>query len=132
MSGTFTSKQAVEGPDGQLYEVVITGEAEVTRGPLGRFVDLAAQIRADDLEVPAAVAAVLELEQRPTREAWNDLTQRVWLAGEASTVLSQLAQVVAEYNPVMEGPAAAVGAMTRIVEIFADSDLGPKIHLPEE
>jgi hypothetical protein len=42
-----------------VYEVVITGTADVVRGPLGRFVDLADQIEAEGLTVPPEIAAVL-------------------------------------------------------------------------
>lgn len=50
------------------YELVITGEAEVTRGPLGRFADLAEQIQAEGLTVPPEVLAALEALQRPRIE----------------------------------------------------------------
>lgn len=42
-----------------LYELSFTGSADVERGPLGRFVDLAAQIEAAGLDVPPTLAAVL-------------------------------------------------------------------------
>jgi len=51
--------------DGVRYELVITGEAEITRGPLGRFVDLAEQIRSEGLTVPAEILDVLEKLQLP-------------------------------------------------------------------
>lgn len=60
MTQPFAAEQTVEDSDGQLYKMVITGEAEVVRGPLGRFVDLAEQIRAEGLEVPPRIAAVLQ------------------------------------------------------------------------
>jgi hypothetical protein len=124
--------RVVAGPDGQRYELVITGEAELTRGPLGRFLDLSQQIRSEGLTIPFGVAAVLELEQRPVREEWEALKvayQRQYQnLHEAATVLAQIALVVVEYDPVMQGPAAAVAAMTRIVDIFTDSDLVAKIQ----
>lgn len=49
---------AAQGP-GVLCEVVITGTAEVVRGPLGRFVDLAEEIRAEGLGVPAEIDEAL-------------------------------------------------------------------------
>jgi hypothetical protein len=62
----FTSEpQVITGPDGVRFELVVTGEIEVTRGPLGRFLDLAEQIRGEGLDVPPEIAAVLQdLEQR--------------------------------------------------------------------
>jgi hypothetical protein len=39
-----------------------------------------------------------------------------------------VAQVVAEYDPVMEGPAAAVAAMARIVDALYAGGLGPEIQ----
>lgn len=50
---------------GGRFELVITGEADVTRGPLGRFVDLAEQIRSEGLSVPPQIEAVLDELQRP-------------------------------------------------------------------
>lgn len=55
----------IEGPDGIRYELVITGEAEVVRGPLGRFIDLAEQIRSEGLTVPAEILAVLAELDKP-------------------------------------------------------------------
>lgn len=52
--------QVVEGPGGVLYQMVISGTAEVVRGPLGRFIDLADQIRSEGLEVPAEIVAALD------------------------------------------------------------------------
>ncbi len=49
----------------ERYELVITGEAEITRGPLGRFLDLAEQIQAEGLSVPPEILAVLEKLQQP-------------------------------------------------------------------
>lgn len=46
--------------DGRLYELRIEGTAEVTRGPLGRFLDLAAQIEAEGLTVPSEIRDVLD------------------------------------------------------------------------
>lgn len=54
--------------DGVRYELVITGEAEVVRGPLGRFVDLAGQLQADGLVVPPQILAVLEALQQLPKE----------------------------------------------------------------
>jgi len=51
--------------DGVRYELVITGEAEITRGPLGRFVDLAEQVRSEGLTVPPEILDVLEKLQLP-------------------------------------------------------------------
>jgi hypothetical protein len=52
--------QIVTGPDGVRYELVVTGTADVIRGPLGRFIDLAEAIRAEGLEVPAEITEALE------------------------------------------------------------------------
>jgi hypothetical protein len=48
--------------EAMLFELVITGEAEVTRGPLGRFIDLADEIDAspDCADTPPEIRAVLE------------------------------------------------------------------------
>jgi hypothetical protein len=51
--------QIVIGPDGSLQKLVVIGTAELTRGPLGRFIDLAAEIEAEGLEVPAEISEVL-------------------------------------------------------------------------
>jgi hypothetical protein len=51
--------EPVLGADGRLYEMRIEGTAEMTRGPLGRFIDLAAQIEAEGLEVPPQISDVL-------------------------------------------------------------------------
>ncbi len=61
----FTGEQAVLGDDGILYKLVIEGEAEITRGPLGRIIDLCDQIAAEGLEVPAPILAVLAELQKP-------------------------------------------------------------------
>jgi hypothetical protein len=53
-TGAFT------GPDGQLYKIEVTADAEVIRGPLGRFNDLAAQVQSEGLRVPGALAEALE------------------------------------------------------------------------
>lgn len=58
-AGTFV------GENGVTYEVKITGTAEVTRGPLGRFLDLAEEIRGEGLEVPEPIAAVLHDLSQP-------------------------------------------------------------------
>lgn len=57
----FTGEpQIITGPDGVRYEVVISGTAEVTRGPLGRFLDLAEQIRSEGLDVPDEISETLD------------------------------------------------------------------------
>lgn len=53
-------RETVMGPDGRLYEMRVTGTAEVTRGPLGRFLDLAAQIESEGLAVPSEIRDVLD------------------------------------------------------------------------
>lgn len=59
----------VEDDDGVRYEMSFLIEAEVVRGPLGRFQDLADQIAAEGLTVPAPLLAVLaELHQPQTQE----------------------------------------------------------------
>lgn len=45
------------------YELSFEGSADVERGPLGRFVDLAAAIRAEGLAVPALIAEALDTLQ---------------------------------------------------------------------
>ncbi len=47
----------------QHWEII--GEAEIIRGPLGRFVDLAEQIQAEGLAVPSEILAVLNELQQP-------------------------------------------------------------------
>lgn len=42
-----------------------TGTIEIERGPLGRFIDLAEQITAEGLTVPAEILAVLDELARP-------------------------------------------------------------------
>jgi hypothetical protein len=59
MTSFVSDPQIVEGADGKRYELRIHGEAEIVRGPLGRFVDLADQITAEGLHVPPEIAAVL-------------------------------------------------------------------------
>lgn len=98
-SEPFTAEQIITDPNGARFVLKIEGEVEVTRGPLGRFLDLAEAIRAEGLEVPPGLAAVLELEQRPTLEAWADLNQR-WetlyrTSYQATSILSQILQVLA-------------------------------------
>lgn len=56
----FTSTEQVLGPDGVLYKLEITGEAELVRGPLGRFIDLADQIVSEGLTVPSEIRDVLD------------------------------------------------------------------------
>lgn len=54
----------ITGPDGQRYKMNIRAEGEITRGPLGRFVDLVAQIEEEGGVVPEKLKAVLiELQQ---------------------------------------------------------------------
>lgn len=57
---TFTSREPVMR-DGVLYELVITGEAQLVRGPLGRFLDLAAQIESEGLTVPPEIRDALDM-----------------------------------------------------------------------
>jgi hypothetical protein len=52
--------QIVVGPDGRLQELVVMGIAEVTRGPLGRFIDLATDIEAEGLVVPVEIRAAID------------------------------------------------------------------------
>jgi uncharacterized protein YfcZ (UPF0381/DUF406 family) len=54
------SDTVLTGSDGVRFELVFTAEAEVVRGPLGRFIDLAEQIRSEGLDVPPEIAAVLQ------------------------------------------------------------------------
>jgi hypothetical protein len=54
--------------DGVKYELVITGEAIIIRGPLGRFVDLAEQIQSEGLTVPPEILAVLDELQQPQED----------------------------------------------------------------
>ena len=61
----FASSQIVTGPNGVDMVMTVEGVVEVTRGPLGRFLDLAEQVRSEGLEVPPLLAAVLEELQRP-------------------------------------------------------------------
>lgn len=57
--------QVIRGDDGVLYELVVTGTAEITRGPLGRFIDLADQIEAEGLKVPPEILDLLHDLQQP-------------------------------------------------------------------
>lgn len=43
------------------YELVIEGSADVVRGPLGRFVDLAEAIENEGGEVPPLIAEAIRL-----------------------------------------------------------------------
>jgi hypothetical protein len=61
----FTSDPQIVEVAGERYELVITGDAEIVRGPLGRFIDLADQITAEGLTVPPQILAVLEQLQQP-------------------------------------------------------------------
>jgi len=54
--------------DGVKYELTITGEATIIRGPLGRFLDLAEQIQSEGLTVPAEILAVLDKLQQPQED----------------------------------------------------------------
>jgi hypothetical protein len=65
----LTGTSAMRAVDGQLYEITITADAEVVRGPLGRFIDLADQIRSEGLEVPPEIDAVLNALQQPKESA---------------------------------------------------------------
>jgi hypothetical protein len=52
--------EPVMGSDGRLYELRIEGTAELTRGPLGRFLDLAEQVTAEGGVVPPEIRDVLD------------------------------------------------------------------------
>jgi hypothetical protein len=67
-STPFTVDQVVPGDDGIMYRLEITGEAELTRGPVGRIVDLCDEMAAEGLTVPAEILAVLADLQRPRME----------------------------------------------------------------
>lgn len=70
-----SSRETVVGPDGRLYELRIEGTAEVTRGPLGRFLDLRHQIRdVEGLAIPSELNDVLDkLAEIPAEETtWLD------------------------------------------------------------
>lgn len=56
----FLHTEPVLGADGRLYEMRIEGTAELTRGPLGRFIDLAARIEAEGLTVPPEIRDLLD------------------------------------------------------------------------
>lgn len=52
-----------------LFELDITGECDVERGPLGQFIDLAAKIEANGEVVPEKLKAVLnELQEAQDKE----------------------------------------------------------------
>lgn len=53
------------GPDGQRSKIYVRLEGEVVRGPLGRFVDLAAQIEEEGGVVPAPITELLDRLQQP-------------------------------------------------------------------
>lgn len=55
--------------NGQLMAMRVEGTAEVVRGPLGRFIDLADQIEAEGLTVPSRIAEAIaaELEEGKTK-----------------------------------------------------------------
>lgn len=55
-----THSEPVMGSDGRLYELRFEGTADLVRGPLGRFLDLAAQIEAEGLKVPVEIRDVLD------------------------------------------------------------------------
>lgn len=50
------------------HELVVTGEAEVQRGPLGRFIDLAEQIESEGLTIPPQILAALDQLQERSDE----------------------------------------------------------------
>lgn len=52
--------ETVLGTDGRLYEMRVEGSADLVRGPLGRFIDLAAQIEAEGERVPPEIRVVLD------------------------------------------------------------------------
>ena len=56
----ITHAEPVLGADGQLYELRFEGEADVIRGPLGRFLDLADEIEREGLKVPPEIRDVLD------------------------------------------------------------------------
>jgi len=61
----FVSEQVVTDLNGARFLLKIEGEVEVTRGPLGRFLDLAEQIRSEGLEIPPRLERLLDDLQRP-------------------------------------------------------------------
>lgn len=61
--------ETVVGPDGQLYAMQVTGEADLVRGPLGRFIDLADQITREGLTVPSRIAEAIQAECATSRSA---------------------------------------------------------------
>lgn len=108
----FTAEQVITDPNGARFLLKIEGDVGVTRGPLGRFLDLAVQIRDEGLEIPAGLAAVLELEQRPTQEAWRALLHA---HGQLLGILAPIAGVMADYNPGDD----AVATLGKIVDLLA-------------
>ncbi len=64
----FTGEQTVLGDDGIAYNLVIEGGAEITRGPLGRILDLCDQIGSEGLQVPPLIATALVELQRPSAD----------------------------------------------------------------
>jgi len=68
MGDAFTTQHVVEGPNGTRMLMTVEGHVDITRGPLGRFVDLAEQIRSEGLEVPPELDAALALLQHPTTQ----------------------------------------------------------------
>lgn len=55
-----THTEPVLGADGMLYELRVEGTAEVNRGPLGRFLDLAQEMEDEGLTVPSEIRDVLD------------------------------------------------------------------------
>lgn len=52
--------EPVMGLDGRLYELRIEGTADLVRGPLGRFLDLAERVEAEGGVVPPEIRDVLD------------------------------------------------------------------------
>jgi len=71
----FVSDPQIVDVNGAKFEMVVTGEIEHVRGPLGRFLDLAAQITAEGLQVPTELVAVMGLLERPEPQAWAELVE---------------------------------------------------------
>lgn len=68
MSGdtvSFDAETTFVGDNEQLYRLEVHAEAEVVRGPLGRFVDLAEQIESEGGVVPAEITELLCRLQLP-------------------------------------------------------------------
>jgi hypothetical protein len=64
-SEPFVAERVITDPNGARFLLKIEGEVVTTRGPLGRFLDLADQIRAEGLELPPRLEALLADLQLP-------------------------------------------------------------------